>query len=137
MEERIDASLSIRSVTAWIVAGFSGISVLLAAFGIYGLTTQVVTERTAEIGIRMALGGPLQALRDAGLPAFFDRSRDRIMRGGPGREWLRSFLYQIQPLDPATLILCAPGVLATTIMAVLTPSWRASRVDPQTALRSE
>jgi ABC-type lipoprotein release transport system permease subunit len=53
------------------------------------------------------------------------------------REWLRSFLYQVQPIDPATLILGILGVLAISAIAVLAPSWRASHIDPQAALRTE
>jgi ABC-type antimicrobial peptide transport system permease subunit len=56
MEERIDTSLATRSLIAWLVTVFATISVLLAGLGIHGVVAQVVTERTAEIGLRMALG---------------------------------------------------------------------------------
>jgi putative ABC transport system permease protein len=69
MENRIDASLAVRAVIAWLVSVFAAISVLLAALGIHGVITQVVTERTAEIGNPDGLGSAvercLQALRHA------------------------------------------------------------------------
>jgi ABC-type antimicrobial peptide transport system permease subunit len=69
MEDRIDASVATRAVIAWLVSVFAAISILLAALGIHGLIAQVVTERTVEIGVRMALGAQveryLQALRHA------------------------------------------------------------------------
>jgi predicted permease len=141
MEERIDSSVATRSVIAWLVAVFSTISMLLAALGIHGVIAQVVGERTAEIGIRMALGARssdiflryvMQGLR----LSFAGIAIGLCAAIGCGH-WLRSFLYQVQPIDPATLILCALGVLAVSGVAVLAPSWRASHIDPQSALRAE
>jgi predicted permease len=141
MEERIESSLATRSVIAWLVTVFSAISTLLAALGIHAVIAQVVTERTAEIGIRMALGARasdifmryvMQGLRlsIAGIAIGLG------VAAGCG-EWLRSFLYQVQPIDPATLVLGVLGVLGISAVAVLAPSWRASHIDPQTALRAE
>jgi putative ABC transport system permease protein len=141
MEERIDASVGTRSVIAWLVTVFSAISLLLAALGIHAVIAQVVTERTAEIGVRMALGA-----RSSDIFKRYVIQGLRLSLAGIAiglcaaigcREWLRSFLYHVQPIDPTTMILSVLGVLVVCAMAVLAPSWRASHIDPQIALRTE
>jgi ABC-type antimicrobial peptide transport system permease subunit len=126
MEERIDSSLATRSVIAWLVTVFSTISILLAALGIHALIAQVVTERTAEIGIRMALGARASDIFKRYVMQGLRLSLAGIVIGlcvaVACREWLRSFLYQVQPIDPATLILGILGVLAISAIAVLAPS---------------
>jgi putative ABC transport system permease protein len=141
MEERIAASLVTCSWIAWLVAVFSGISILLAALGIHAAVAQVVTERTAEIGIRMALGAQpgnifhrylAQGLRLASAGIVI-----ALLAAIACRPWLTGFLYHVEPMDTAIWILAAIGVFTISAVAVLAPSWRASRIDPQTALRTE
>jgi ABC-type antimicrobial peptide transport system permease subunit len=141
MEERIDASVGTRSVIAWLVTVFSAISLLLAALGIHAVIAQVVTERTAEIGVRMALGARssdiLKRYVIQGLRLSLAGIAIGLCAAIGCREWLRSFLYHVQPIDPTTMILSVLGVLVVCAMAVLAPSWRASHIDPQIALRTE
>jgi predicted permease len=141
MEERIDASLVTRSWIAWLVAVFSGIGILLAALGIHAAIAQIVTERTAEIGIRMALGARpgdiFNRYVTQGLRLSLAGIAIAVCAALACRQWLTSFLYRVEPMDPAIWILGVLGVLAISIAAVLAPSWRASHVDPQTALRTE
>ena len=141
MDERLDASVATRSAIAWLVTVFSMISVLLAALGIHALIAQVVTERTAEIGIRMALGARstdiltryvMQGLRLSVIGVLIGLSTAIGCR-----QWLRSFLFQVQPVDPPMLIVGVLGVLGVSMFAILVPSWRASQIDPQTALRAD
>jgi putative ABC transport system permease protein len=141
MEERIGESLGIRRVLAVLLAIFGGISLLLATVGIYGVIAQVVAERTQEIGIRMALGArPVeilghfmrQGVRAGGLGLILGAAAIVILQ-----KWLGALLYQVRPLDLATLAAAAAGILAVLLIAVSLPARRASRIDPQTALRHE
>jgi putative ABC transport system permease protein len=141
MEERIGESLGIRRVLANLLLVFGGISLILAAIGIYGVVAQVVGERTQEVGIRMALGAnPGQIL--------WQFLRQGVRSGILGlvlglaatafaQKWVSTLLYQIRPFDLATLSCAATGVLAVLAAAVWWPSRKAAKIDPQTALRHE
>jgi predicted permease len=141
MEERIGDSMGIRRVLAALLAVFGSISLLLAAIGIYGVIAQVVGERTQEVGIRMALGArPYEIL------GHF--MRQGLLAGGLGllvglaataavQKWVGTLLYQIHVFDLSTLATATAGIVAVLLLAVWLPSRRASRIDPQTALRHE
>ncbi len=141
MDERIGASEAIRSVMALLVTVFAAISILLAAIGIHGVVAQVVNERTSEIGIRMALGARASDIFRRYAMQGFQLSITGIVLGlalsALCAGWLRNLLYQVQPMDPIVILVGSLGVLAVTSLAVLVPSWRASHLDPQIALRSE
>ncbi len=141
MEERIDASVATRSVMSWLLTIFAAISLLLAALGVHGVVAQVVEERTSEIGIRMALGArPGNILRQymvLGLRPSFAGIALGLGAAIGCQRWLQSFLYHVEAVDATTLLLGVLGVIALSGLAVLAPSWRASHVDPQIALRSE
>jgi predicted permease len=119
----------------------SGFALLLAAIGLHGMLAYKIARRTREIGVRLALG----AQRSSVMRMFF---RDgltlalvSLVVGVPlalAAGWaLRAFLFGVAPRDPAT-VAGACGVLAVTVlMASCVPAWRASRVDPVLALRSE
>jgi predicted permease len=126
---------------AMLAGGFAVLALALACIGIYGLLAYTVSRRTKEIGIRMALGA--QASRVvasvvtggtrlvaigvfAGLPAMWIGSR-----------WIESLLFDIRPLDPATIAAAILLLLAAALLAAYLPAKRASRVDPLAALRHE
>jgi putative ABC transport system permease protein len=141
MEERIGESLGIRRVLAALLSVFGAISLVLAVIGIYGVVAQVVGERMQEVGIRMALGArPGQILRQ-----FMGQGVRSGMLGlvlGVAataciQKWIGTLLYQVRPFDLATLSTAAAGILTALVAAVWWPSRRASRIDPQTALRHE
>jgi ABC-type antimicrobial peptide transport system permease subunit len=141
MEERIGESLGIRRMLAVLLSVFGGISLLLATIGLYGVIAQVVSERTQEIGIRMTLGAqPAQIVAQfagqglrAGLLGLALGTVAAVYTQG----WLASSLYRTQPLDAATFAAVAAGILLLLLAAVWWPSRRASRIDPQAALRYE
>jgi putative ABC transport system permease protein len=120
---------------------FSGLALVLAAVGIYGVVSYAVGQRTRELGVRMALGArPLDALRlvlrDGMRPVAAG-----VAIGLVASLWLtrglRSLLFEITPTDPATLAIVCAFLLAIAAVACWIPARRASRVDPMVALRAD
>ncbi len=141
MEDRIGESLGIRRVIAILLSVFGGISLLLAAIGLYGVIAQVVSERTHEVGVRIALGArPAQILSlfmRQGLQSGILGLLLGIVVSAYTRQWLVSLLYGVEPFDSATLVFAGLGILSILSAAVWWPARRAARVDPQIALRYE
>ena len=141
MEDRIDLSLGVRRVVLDLLAAFALITVLLSAIGLHSVVAQVVGERTPEIGIRMALGArPAQVLAQfllQGLRAGVVGLVVGLAATAYAQKWLASLLYEIQPFDFATFCLASLGLMALLAFAVWLPARRASRIDPQVALRYE
>ena len=119
----------------------SACALLLAAIGIYGVLSYLVTERTREIGIRVAIGAvPRDVVRMVvrrtlaltvpgvliGLIASFGLTR--VLSG---------FLFQVKPTDPATFIVVGSVLVVVALVASIVPARRAARVDPLIALRQE
>jgi predicted permease len=139
MDAIVNRQITTRTVQTALLTTFAGLVLFLAALGVYGLLSYVVSARTNEFGLRMALGA------DRGNLAMFVARRALfwVASGAAAgtamtlvtSRSLTGLLYGVTPLDPATLVaaivtLCAVGVLASLI-----PVWRATRVDPVTALR--
>jgi putative ABC transport system permease protein len=141
MEQRIGESLGIRRILSVLLAVFGGIGVLLATIGIYGVIAQLVAERTQEVGIRMALGArPSQILADftaRGLRAGAAGLLFGAAATAYAQKWIASFLYQVRGFDAATMASSAAGVLLVLLAAAWVPARRASKIDPQSALRHE
>jgi ABC-type antimicrobial peptide transport system permease subunit len=141
LDQVVSDSLATHALYLWLLGLFAAIGTVLAAVGIYGVIAHVVTLRTREFGIRMALGAEashvvrLVVRRGAALVAL------GLAIGGVGAlglsRFLRSVLYGVTAADPSTF--CAMGVLlaAVAIAACVAPARRAARVDPAVALRSE
>jgi putative ABC transport system permease protein len=120
---------------------FAGIAVLLATIGVYGVVSYSVTQRTQEIGIRVALGA--RSMDVSGMVL-----REGLLLGGLGvalglaaavaaTRLLSSLLFQVTPTDPVTLGTVAGLLLAVTLAATLLPARRATKVDPMVALHYE
>jgi putative ABC transport system permease protein len=141
LEDRIDESLGIRRVVATLLAIFGAISLLLAAIGIYGVIAQVIGERTQEIGVRMALGArPGQILGHflkQGLRSGLAGLAFGFAGAAFARQWIAGMLYQVGSFDPVTYAASAAALLLLLALAVWWPARRASRTDPNTALRYE
>jgi predicted permease len=120
---------------------FSGLALILAMIGIYGVMAYEVSQRTHEIGIRMALGadrgGIAQMIARQSLPVALLGIACGLGAAAGLARLMRGMLYQIEPVDPATFAACGVLVLVVVTLAALVPARRAMRVDPMIALRHE
>jgi predicted permease len=134
-------SLSFQRFLASMAGALGALAILLSAMGIYGLISNLVTERAKELGIRMALGsGVGRAIEVALRPGMI-----WVLCGvGVGtaaafgfEKFLKSYLYGVQPGDPITLAAVGVGLLLATALASLIPASRIARLNPADTLRSE
>jgi predicted permease len=137
----IDDSLARERLLATLASFFGGLALLLAAIGLYGITTYSVARRTPEIGIRMAVG----AARADVLGMILREALVLVASGalaGVGAAYFAgravvSLLFGLKPGDPATTAGALAVLAGTALAATAIPAWRASRTDPMTALREE
>jgi putative ABC transport system permease protein len=141
MQQIIEQSLGNASLSASLVLGFAVMSLILASVGLYGVLSYLTIQRTGEIGVRMALGaqrGEVVRLMlvDGLRPAFYGLVLGLAASVGAVR-LLQSMLYGTKPVDPVIFASVAATLLAVAGLACLVPAWRASRIDPMQALRTE
>jgi putative ABC transport system permease protein len=141
MRQAIGDSLGNARFSATLVLSFAILSLVLACVGLYGVLSYLMTQRMTEIGIRIALGAQReQVLRlilvDGLWPAFIGLTLGLAVSAAAVR-LMRTMLYETRPLDPAIYTAVAGTLLLVAALACLAPAWRASRVEPMQALRSE
>jgi putative ABC transport system permease protein len=141
LTDLVDANIAETWFQTRLISTFSVLALFLAAIGIYGVLAYAVTERTREIGIRMALGAKKSHITRMLLKRTLVLVLAGVALGGCGAlvltRVLGKFLFEVKPNDPATFLSVAVILAATGILAGLLPAQRASRVDPVVALRSE
>ena len=119
----------------------SSVALLLGVVGIYGVIAYMATQRTREIGIRMALGAQIADVRRLFLRQGLVLTSIGIALGiGVAMAITRvlsSLLFGVGPLDPITYVAVSAGLAAVALLATYVPARRASRVDPVVALRAE
>jgi putative ABC transport system permease protein len=124
-----------------LLGGFSGAALLLGAIGIYGSISYMVAQRTAEIGLRLALGATRSQVRRLvmrhGLTLAAAGLGAGLVLALVSTAWLSSLLFEIQPLDPVTLAAVVALLLGVALAACYLPARHATRIDPATALRTE
>jgi len=140
LQQLVDKAVSPRRFVVWLLGGFAAFALVLASLGIYGVVSYSVSQRTQEIGIRMALGasaGNVQGgilVRTLGL-AVIGISAGLMASWALGRA-LGGLLYGVTAGDPATFAMM-PAVLGVVALAAgYLPARRASRIDPSIALRA-
>jgi predicted permease len=141
MDQIVGRSTVDASFEATLLLLFAIVSLLLAAVGLYGVLSYLVGQRQGEIGIRIALGAQRQqvlrtTLLDGLRPALFGLVVGLAASAAAVR-LLRSMLYETQPLDPVVFAGVAAILLLVATLACTAPAWRASRLDPMQALRTE
>jgi putative ABC transport system permease protein len=141
LQQVVGDSLGNASFSATLVLAFAALSLLLASVGLYGVLSYLMTQRMTEIGIRIALGAKRKqvlglALVDGLRPAFFGLVFGLAASAAAVR-LIRSMLYQTEALDPAVFAGVAATLLTVATIACVVPAWRASRLDPMQALRTD
>jgi putative ABC transport system permease protein len=141
IDELISEHASGQQFLALLVGLFSGLALLLAAVGIYGVLSYLVTQRTREIGIRMSLGASRAnvltlVLRHGMRLAGFGFAAGVVAALVAGR-LLSGLLHEVHPSDPLVMIATAMSLAAVALAACYLPARRAARVDPMVALRHE
>jgi len=140
LQALVDKAVSPRRFVVWLIAGFAAFALVLASLGIYSVVAYAVTQRTQEIGIRMALGASAGSIQGAIVRQTMTLAAIGILIGAAGSRALSaslgSLLYGVKPGDPVTFI-AFPAVLAcVAALAAYVPARRASRLDPSLALRA-
>lgn len=141
MRERIDPQVRPWRLDGLLFGVYGGLALLLTALGIYGVLAYGVTQRTREIGVRMALGADAAAvvrmvLRDALLLTFGGAASGATLSLLGGKA-VGALLYGVSPRDPVILGIAIAVILAAAFAAAYLPARRAARVDPMVALRYE
>ena len=141
MEDLVTASIGNRRLLMQLLTVFSGLAILLASLGIYGIMSQMVRERSRELGLRMALGATRPALFKMVLQNSLKLAGIGLVIGLGGAfgltRLLQSQLYGVGATDPATLVTVAAVLMGVAVIAVSIPAQRAASVDPIENLRTE
>ncbi|MFP5380587.1 MAG: FtsX-like permease family protein, partial [Vicinamibacteria bacterium] len=141
LDEIRDTALAAPRLTALLLSIFAGLALLVTVTGITGVIATSVSQRTQEFGVRMALGASReqvlrtvlgQGLTLVGLGLAFGIGAALVL----GRV-LQAYLYDTTPTEPLAFLLVAVAFLAAGLLACLGPAWRATTVDPMTALRAD
>jgi putative ABC transport system permease protein len=141
MEQIISDSLSSRRLNLWLLGVFAGVALLLSAAGLYGVISFLVTQRTREIGIRMALGAEaadvLRLMMGRGAMLIGVGIALGLVGAFAFTRWLESMLYGVTTHDPLTFATIPFVLVVVALVATWLPARRASRLDPVRALRTE
>jgi putative ABC transport system permease protein len=139
IDERIAKSAADRRFAMLALTAFGVIAIVLAAVGIYGVMWYIVSTRTHEIGIRMALGATAARVRRDVLSSAAAMAATGVIVGMAGgaysTKYLQSSLYGVSRLDIRVYVLGTAVTLGVAILAAYFPAWRSSRVDPMEAIR--
>ena len=140
IQELVDHSTSPRRFFAILVGMFAALGLILASLGIYGVISYSVTRQTQEIGIRMALGASRERVQMDVITRTLRLAIAGIVVGAVASfavaKGISSMLFGTEPTDPLTFAGTVVLLIAVAVAAGYIPAWRASRINPMTALRS-
>jgi putative ABC transport system permease protein len=141
MSSVVGATLSAPRFTGVLLGAFAALALVLSAIGIYGVLSYLVSRRTREIGIRVAIGASrtdvLRMIMTSGLLLALAGIGLGLALAAWASGLTRSLLYEVRPGDPLTFVLVGATLSLVAMFASLVPAWRATRVDPVVALKSE
>jgi putative ABC transport system permease protein len=141
MGEVVGASLVRPRFLSLLLGTFSAIALLLAAIGIYGVMAYSVTQRTQEIGVRVALGANTRNVLAMVVGEGLKMTIVGLAVGLTGAfwltRWMASLLFEVSATDPFTFAMVGFGLTAVGLLACVVPARRAAKVDPMVALRYE
>ena len=137
----VSESLAQRRFTVLLLGAFGALALTLAAIGLFGVISYLVTRRTREFGVRIAVGAERidiyrQVLSRAGLVGFYGCVLG-VAASLLASMFLRASLYQVSPFDTGTIFLVLVLLLSVVLFAAYWPARRAAKVDPMVALRYE
>jgi putative ABC transport system permease protein len=141
LEQDWSATLASRRFNRTLIAVFAGAALLLAVSGLYALISYSVVCRTREIGVRAALGARRSSIITLVLQEGLGLVLVGVAIGLAGTlligRLIAKMLYETSPIDPVVLLAASILLVLAAILAILVPAWRATRIDPLTALRAE
>jgi putative ABC transport system permease protein len=141
MERYLAQDTEQQRLSVMLLTGFGALALVLAIVGIYGVLSYAVSRRTQEIGIRLALGATradvLRLVVGQGVILTIVGLAIGLAGSYAAGRVLAAMLFQISPRDPATFGVLAALLGGVAVLASAVPGWRATRIDPITALRSE
>jgi predicted permease len=141
MTEVVDLSIADRRFNTFLLGAFALVALALASIGIYGLIAYSVVQRTREMGVRLAIGAtPADVVRlvvGQGTRVAAVGVAIGLAGAVATTRVMRTLLFDVNPFDPASFAFAAALLLFVAVVASLLPAWRASRTDPQVAIRSD
>jgi putative ABC transport system permease protein len=141
LEDYVSKSAAQPRFQTWLLTCFAAVALLLLAVGLYGLLSYIVTQRTFEIGLRMAIGAQrsdmLQMILRRGLRLAAIGLGIGLAASALLTRFLTHLLYGVKALDPVTFTVVGLVLLAVSALASFAPAWRASRLEPMKTLRDQ
>jgi putative ABC transport system permease protein len=141
MEQMVSESLVSNRFNSALFGGFALVALLLAAFGIYGVMSFVVAQRTQEIGVRMALGADrariLRRVIAEGMSTALAGAAIGSLGAFYAAKTMRGIITGMTALDPVVFVVIVASLLFAALIACVIPAARAASVDPMVALRRE
>jgi putative ABC transport system permease protein len=141
MEEAVQKNTFSQRLGLYLVGSFAGLAVVMVVAGLYGVLSQLVSYRRREIGVRMALGATRRSvaqliLRQGSMVIGAGLGVGLLLSVATGR-WVKSFLYQVQPLDVLTYVSVVVALSTIGLIAALLPARKAASIEPMQALRED
>jgi putative ABC transport system permease protein len=141
MDDVVSAAFAPARWSTTLVGVFACVALLISLVGIFGVLSFIVAQRTKELGIRLALGASSGGVQRLVVGRALTLAAGGLAIGAVGATYLTkamtSLLFQVEPADPATMVVVGALLLTMALLASYIPARRATRIDPLVALRSD